>query len=354
MKKNIVNILKSIVFMIVFVFLFLNVSSVLSLSESSITHFYDYEEDSIDVVYVGSSNAFAHYNTILAYEEYGITSSLLSTNKQPFSAIEYLIKESERTQNPKVYVIDIAMINRDMKDKEEFTEARIRSVTDAMKFSKNRYDAINYMTKYTPIEEDNRMSMYFSFIKYHSSWKDAYRKIKSPTTSEIFQGHLLNEATATATNPMTKQTWNFNLEGELREDNREVLDNLLAYIDQENLNVLFVIPTKNYGEVDMQSMNAASNYLESRNKKVINFNSYVDDIGIDYATDFYDAAHLNVQGSTKYTLYFGAYLKDNYNLEDHRNKKNSKSWDEAYETYKAKYKEYTKENYEILLESIKK
>jgi len=103
----------------------------------------------------------------------------------------------------------------------------------------------------------------------------------------------------------------------------------------------------------MGGLNSATTYLESRDKKVVNFNFYSDDIGIDFNTDFFNITHLNVQGSTKYTLYLGTYLKSNYDIKGDQENKNHQKWEEAYKTYKAKYKEYTGKDYEQLLESVK-
>ena len=71
---------------------------------------YHEPRNSIDIAYVGSSNAYTSFNTVLAYNMYGFKTSLISFDAQPFDYIKYLIKETEKYQKPKLYIIDIAKL----------------------------------------------------------------------------------------------------------------------------------------------------------------------------------------------------------------------------------------------------
>ena len=50
----------------------------------------------------------------------------------------------------------------------------------------------------------------------------------------------------------------------------------------------------------------------------LNMNYYLDEIGIDGDTDFGTSRHLSVNGARKATMFLGNYLKENYELVDHR------------------------------------
>lgn len=59
------------------------------------------------------------------------------------------------------------------------------------------------------------------------------------------------------------------------------------------------------------------------------------DFGLDWSTDTKDAGiHVNVLGALKLTDYVTGYLKDNYNLEDHRGQKEYENLDKDYTKYK--------------------
>ena len=55
--------------------------------------FYEEPEDSLDGVYIGSSNCYAFWNHLVAWENYGIAVYPYASGSQPFYAAEYLIRD---------------------------------------------------------------------------------------------------------------------------------------------------------------------------------------------------------------------------------------------------------------------
>ena len=100
-------------------------------------------------------------------------------------------------------------------------------------------------------------------------------------------------------------------------------------------------------------LNSATSIIEKNNYKVINFNT-LEDFEVNFKKDFYNSQHLNVYGATKYTLYFSKYLKNNYDLPDHRGDKKYSSWVDEYERFKKEYKELTGEKFKKILKKYKK
>ena len=92
--------------------------------------------------------------------------------------------------------------------------------------------------------------------------------------------------------------------------------------------------------------------LKKEGFNVINFNTLEDFNNIDYNTDFYNKAHVNIYGSTKYTLYLSKYLNDNYNLESHKNNQLYKSWDEEYNRFKANFNSLVNKDFDTFLKQI--
>lgn len=58
----------------------------------------------------------------------------------------------------------------------------------------------------------------------------------------------------------------------------------------------------------------------------IDFNMLYQEIGLDFSVDFADGDHLNHKGNTKFSVYLGNYIKENYNIPDRRK-------DNGYESY---------------------
>ena len=109
MKTNIHRILRVVAFILLLILVITAVSeplvSVSSIDYHLIAGFYEEPEESLDAVYIGSSNCFVFWNPLFAWEEYGICVYPFASSAQPFYAAEYLIKECRKTQPDAVYII---------------------------------------------------------------------------------------------------------------------------------------------------------------------------------------------------------------------------------------------------------
>lgn len=345
MKK----IIKSIIFCIIFFLIFSFVFNKLWLRKNSISYFYDEPKDSIDVAYLGSSNVIMHFNPTLAFHEYGFTTSLLSWHSQAFVSIKYLIEETQKYQNPKLYIIDLTQVyNNDI----VFNEGCTRNITDSMKFSLNRIELINNILKYFDKNDRNYINYYFSFLKYHNKWKYIFDGSANRENYTIYKGFVFDEKEdSIKIRSQNKEEWDTK-EVELNEVQSDILYDLLNYIKKNDLNVLFIIPPRPNSNENRQKLNSVSKIINSYDYDVINFNK-VENLNIDFATDFKDSSHLNVYGATKFTLYFGKYLSEKYNLKNN-NPNIYNSWNNEYERFKTDFKNLTKTDFDNLLNEYKK
>ncbi len=296
----------------------------------------------MDIVYIGPSNAYLHFNTVLAYKSFGFTTGLISADSQPVATIKYLIKESQKYQNPLLYVIDLSMLPIDT---DIYNDSEIRKTLDSIPFSYNRINAYNELLKYETNTKKDYIGHYFSFFMYHNKWKklwiNSFSKIKN-----FYKGYFLDSETVKI-NPQNKYKWNNNIV-ELPKENEQILINLLTYIKENNLNVLFIIPNKYFQAKYISRLNYTTSIIKKSGYKVINFNA-IDGLDIDYESNFYNRGHLNVYGSTKFTLYFSKYLKENYDLPDHRKDKKYNSWDKEYKRFKEDFNKLTQKNFNELI-----
>ena len=112
---------------------------------------------------------------------------------------------------------------------------------------------------------------------------------------------------------------------------------------------MFVLSKRYYDEETNGKLNEVIKIIRENNLKVINFNQVDELNNINFATDYYNKEHLNVYGTTKYTLYFAEYLKENYQLPDHRGNPKYNSWISEYKRFKNDYKNATGNNFEDLI-----
>ena len=339
MKKQIIG---TTFFLVLLCILFILVRTILWLPPTPISYFYEEPKDSIDVVYIGASNAYAHFNTVLAYKLYGFTTGMLSADSQEFSLTKYLIKEASKYQKPSLYIVDIARLANDFNSNED-----IRRTTDSMKFSNNRIEAIKYALSYRKnVKTTDYINFVFSFLMYHNRYKDL--SIQDFNVSErLYKGYLFSEYNA-KTEPLEEYIWSENMQP-LQAQNKEVLIDLLNYIKNNDINILFVVPKRHYTEENNERLNYAIKIIKDNGFNVINFNTLQELKNIDFQTDFYNNGHLNVYGATKYTLYFGEYLMKNYYL---NNNNKYESWESEYNRFKESFARITKQDFEKYLTII--
>ena len=345
------NIIKSALFIIIFLILYYFIRKLLWLRPYSINYFYDEPKNSIDVIYIGGSNVSQYFNSTLAYHKYGYTTALLSTASQNFIFTKYCIKEGEKYQNPSLYIIDLTKVAESIYD---ITDEKIRITTDSMKFSKNRIDAINDILGYKEnIDKSEYINHYFSFFMYHNSWKSISKddlKLNILKKNDIYyKGYGCGEIAfeVTSQNP---HYWSEDV-SPLKKENEKILVDLINYIKASNLNVLFVVPIRNsYTYKKNKQINYAIKIIQENGLDVINFNTVEEFYNtIDFSNDFHDSAHFNVYGATKYTLYFSKYLKEYYELENHKGDKSYNSWETEYKRFKEHFYEKTNKNFDDLL-----
>lgn len=295
------------------------------------TGFYAEPDNTIDVIMIGSSPVYPGYAAPKMWGEYGFTAYPLSSNVQRPKAAVYLVKEALKTQKPELFVFEV----RQFTAKEEYmTEqmAYTRGVTDNLKYSLNRIEMINALVS----EKEERYTYYFDIIKYHSNWETiilpdqygsfCYERLHPmkgyDMNDNVVPGEAVDVSTVTGTEAIP-------------EEQEQTLRQLLSYLQENDLNALFFLSPKTMTEQEQRMYHYIGDIVEEYGFTFLNLNDHYEEIGIDFATDFYDGgSHTNASGAEKCTAYLGAYIHENYRLADKRGNETYRTWDAAYEYWK--------------------
>lgn len=337
--------LRAVIFFIIAALLFLYLNQVFNIAASDDSKqifkaFYAEGEDTLDVVYLGTSAANRYFIGPKAYHDEGIAAFTLATMGLPLLFVPNLIDEVEKTQDPDLYIIELRGI---LKDRDDVTDAHIRRVTDSMKISSNKYDTIELALDYVEGADGElsnidtgSLDYYVPIVKYHS------RLVQGDLTIADFlpldrwnltKGYVLSPNTVTV-KEQGRPVYSAD-KAALAPEMEDVFLEVLAYCDTLDKDVLFVLSPYVMKDGQAEMFNTAKEMAEQRGYPVLDFNQkeITDAMGLDWKRDFYNSKHVNYIGAEKYTAYLTDYLMENYELPDRRGDKTYASWDEAYETY---------------------
>ncbi len=330
MKKT--RMLKAVLFLIIFGGIFAVVNKIIVFHGDDrgyqiITGFYNEKKNSIDAVYIGGSKVITSWQAPIAWHAAGITVHSFASSSQPLVAVPYLVKEVRKTQPDALQIICINSTSGSASDVE------IHFLTDDMPTSINRFQLVNAFCDVRGNSFEERMEFYFPFIRYHSRWnklskKDLHRKYNG------LKGGISPTRFLTSTEDITSNFIDTTKRGTLSESLQIALKELLDYCDAERVRVLFVIvPGASYDLSRWARINTISDYVQSRGYPCLNMLDYIEEIGLDFTTDYYDKGHPNVHGALKTIKFLTEYLVKNYGFKDKRGEAAYSDWDAAYSGY---------------------
>ena len=321
---------KAILFVVIFLFLLRSLTYMLRTNgdiKEIFLGFYAEPKDTIDVIMIGSSPVYPFYAAPKLWGEYGFTMYPLSSNVQRPKAAVYLVEEALKTQSPELFVFELRMYAYEEGTMAD-NMAYARGVTDNLKYSWNRIRLINSLVP----DVSERYTYYFDIFKYHSNWKtlvlsDQYTAFRYERLHPL-KGYVMSDKVVYGEgadySTVMEQT-------AIPAEQEENLRILLEYLQEKDLNALFIVSPMVLDEDMQKKFNYMEGIITSYGYNYLNFNNHYDDLGIDFATDYYDGgSHVNASGSEKCTAFLGSYLAEHYVLADRRGDKKYSTWDEAY------------------------
>ena len=289
----------------------------------SIEAFYAQEENSVDLLVLGSSHAFEDVNTGTMWKNYGMAAYDLCGSIQPMWNAYYYLREALKTQTPKLVVLEAYTITR---DDEYSDESRIIKNVSGMNWNRNKIDALKVSSS-----KDNLLGYALEYIQYHNRYADI--------TSEDFIEYKGNEpyykywkgfGDNFATMEFERPVVEFSDENKTIEAKSEYYYRLIIQLcKDENLPLLIIVaPYARYNQDQYEMYNTAEQIAQEYGVSFIDFNKYYDEMGIDFKTDMADGDHLNAYGNRKFTEYLCQYICDNYDIPDRRSDDSGKyeSW----------------------------
>lgn len=272
-----------------------------SLQEGALIREYYESETNHDIVIFGDCEAYTSFVPSVLKDEFGLECFVRGSAAQRIAQSYYLMEEtfSRETPGAVLYSVYAGIYN------EPAQEEYNRLTLDGMKWSEYKKNAILASAN----EDEHLITYMFPILRYHSRWKkltgeDFKYMFKQPVVSDC--GYLPHDGAEPVDNlPVKTPLGNY----DLPESTFEYLDKMVMLCKKHGTDfILFKAPNAYpywYEEWDEQ----IKEYAGSKGITYYNYLDRLDEIGIDYATDTYDAGqHLNDSGAAKLTRYFAGQL----------------------------------------------
>ena len=291
--------------------------------------FYAEPENTMDVIYMGSSSVFKDISPIYIWSKYGIPGYSRASVLQGPVVTYTLLKDTLEHQKPKVIVADFAWIF-DNYDPDSYY-ANIHMVMDNMPLSDIKMQGITDILSQSKTQ--TAIDYIFPFLSYHTRWS-----LLKPR--DILSFFNFNKHYPYKGGGLEYNYWPYELDesrvvntGEKTEyaaDSLAYYQKIVDLCQQNGIQlVLLRLPRTDWLYQDYA---AIKEFADKNNIAYIDYNmpELMQETGWDPALDMLDHSHLNARGALKITANLGAYLSKNYNLTDKRDDPAYAKWNEDF------------------------
>ena len=288
-------------------------------------NFYAAKKNSIDVMIYGSSHASCTVNNGMLWDDAGISSFILSSGSQSIDSTYYFIKESLKTQHPKVIMVETLEANGQEQNDDGTYQVDLANVYRSdlsMHWSPLYVNFVLNQTKLYGFDNEFRNELLLKMPIIHARYSELERN--DFVNEYYFKRGYGGSYDLQVSDPpqLTEDRTALSPMGE------EYLQKIIDLCKQENIGlVLFCAPYPETTDASAQQ-NAIADFAKANGTTFFDFNTFYQKIGIDFSTDYRDGNHLNNSGADKVTKYLEDYIRANYDLTDHRGNAAYKVWDE--------------------------
>ncbi|MHB1452340.1 MAG: SGNH/GDSL hydrolase family protein [Saccharofermentanales bacterium] len=279
--------------------------------EGSLIEEYYAETSGHDVIFIGDCEVYENFSPVTLWNTYGITSYIRGSAQQLIWQSYYLLEETIRYEKPEVVIFNVLSLKYDEPQKEAYN----RMTLDGMRMSMSKLGSI----RASMLEDENFIDYLFPILRFHSRW--------SELTDEDFRyffkkdrlfhnGYYMRvDVKPVTTIPVGKKLPDYRF----GDNAYHYLDLMVELCRSKGIDLILIKSPTIYPywydewEVQMEE------YAAGKQLQYINFLELLDETGVDFSTDTYDAGlHMNLSGAEKLSVYIGKVLRDRYGVADRR------------------------------------
>lgn len=285
---------------------------------SQLKSFYKQKNNTVDVLFLGSSHVYCDISTGLLWDKYGMASYDLGGAEAPSWTSYYHLKEALKSQRPEVifYEISIAAIRPTDYPPEFWVEDN----NYGMKWNQNRVDSLKENTL-----DQTFPKIFFPLSAMHGRYSELTKDDFIDEHNSInYKGFDPREAVTPFETPdISKVTG----KTECSEKAEKYLRKIIELCKEEDIPLVFFVSPYVVSPQEQEMFNYMFGIGEEYGVPYIDFNKCYDEMGLDFSCDMAEELHLNYSGNSKFTEYIGKRIKEEYDIPDRRGNEDYTSWD---------------------------
>lgn len=269
-------------------------------TDSRVRAYKELPENSIDVLFLGSSNIMSGIDPIQLWEKTGLQSYNYCSRAQTFAFSYAYLQDALKTQSPRCVVLDTYSVLSDkvcngLSDKDFHFGVNMDNLSLNSKMELLR----------TYVQREEQLMYLFPLLKnhnYYQTWENV-----TDETDQIFMGFCSADAVEPYEAPVYSDAVR-----PMEETDRIYLEKIIELCRQEGID-LFLIRTPVVCSDDRHSM--LNDVWRLCREYDVDFYDMTGDAlewGFDYGSDMMDDTHVNKSGAVKVTNRLGNILADRY------------------------------------------
>jgi len=277
-------------------------------------------EDSIDVLFLGSSYAYCDWNPGVMYDESGLTGYVMGGSEQPPVLTYYYLKEALKTQTPAVVVMEGSSLYFDRY--QNYTQLNV----GYMPWGWNRVQATLHGA-----EPEKRLGLFFDLYFYHDRWRELtlgdLKRALLPARADQMKGHT---AVGTVFDKAEGGPWLRDMEQteEVYRQNLQDFGRIAALCREEGIDLILTInPTYSQYTPQVYDRLAADVAALAPEVRFVNWADSFEEIGLDVKQHLYNGGHLNRYGAELFSAYTGRYLLELGYTPRPQSEENRQAWE---------------------------
>ena len=291
----------------------------------SLETFYEQEENTVDVLIIGSSHAFENINTAVLYDDFGVASFNLGSSIQPmWNSYHYLV-EALKTQSPSLVVLEGYTLSSFLLPGEYQDEGRLFKSVFGFRPSLNALANLR-----ASVPEGEFWEYFFRFYRYHSRYDgdlgpQDYYPDQGMAIYADWKGYLPNHhhtvyaypqaAGMAGTQALTAKTELYYLK-------------IIELCQSRGIPLYIVITPFHITEQEQQQFNRAAEIAAEYGVPFIDYNqpAQLEALDFDFSRDMTLGNHLSVDANMRLTRHLGEMLTSAHAFVDRRGDPRYASW----------------------------